>query len=307
VSCNSTSTSHTLSSSSKTPSSIHNLLATTTHHHGAHSTSSGDIVALTSSLLPDTTAGLSGAPNSGTGSVDSTGTSASSSSNSDSENTPPPTPVVVGSVFGSVAGVTLIAFLVLLILRWKRRKAGSLQLGSGRDRDIATPDGPGGNAPTGPMSMIRRASSFVVPSALASLAGGSGGGQPSRSPPTHPSPASDRGFVRVSGRKLPSVLTSGGNGYEDPFADPRLSETSFYHDSRGFYGGMGAVGPSSPTAVSPTSPLAGPPRMPLTTTYAPSMSATPPVVNPPLVRPDALGRSHPSRDGSRNSRFTEDV
>lgn len=40
-------------------------------------------------------------------------------------------------------------------------------------------------------------------------------------------------------------------------------------------------------------------------------SGTGPLINinatPPLPMPDALGRSHPSRDGSRNSRFTEEV
>ncbi|KFX96920.1 hypothetical protein O988_05107, partial [Pseudogymnoascus sp. VKM F-3808] len=176
-------------------------------------------------------------------------------SNNDSEN-PAPTPVVVGSVVGSLAGVTLIAFLVMLLLRWKRRQHGGVQLGNGRD--LTSPDLPSGGAAAGPMSMIRRASTFTVPAALAALTG-----QNRKSQATHSSAAdSQRSFVRVSGRKLPSVLTSGGNGYEDPFsdgpqdpfADPHLSNTSFYRDSRGFYGGTGH--PKSPTSAGfPPSPL----------------------------------------------------
>lgn len=231
-------------------------------------------------------------------------------------NDPPPTPVVVGSVVGSLAGVTLIAFLVMLLLRWKRRQQGGVQLGNGRD--LTSPDPSSGAAATGPMSMVRRASIFTVPAALAALTG-----QNRKSQATHSSTAdSHRSFVRVSGRKLPSVLTSGGNGYEDPFsdrqqdpfADPHLSDTSFYRDSRGFYGGTGY--PASPTSAGlPSSPLndRGPPRSPGMgyQAHISSDSRAEPLISinatPPLPMPDALGRSHPSRDGSRNSRFTEEV
>lgn len=243
---------------------------------------------------------------SGTGTDGSIGSSSSDeavgASDSDS-NSPPPTPVVVGSVFGSLAGVTLLAVLVMLVLRWKRRQQGSVQLGNGRD--LASPDIPSGSAAAGPMAMVRRASLFTVPAALASLTG-----QNRKSQATNSTVAdSNRSFVRVSGRKLPSVLTSGGNGYEDPFsdrqqdpfADPHLSDTSFYRDSRGFYGGTGI--PATPTSAGlPSSPLND--RAPRSPGAGPLISIN---ATPPLPRPDALGRSHPSRDGSRNSRFTEEV
>ncbi|KFY41763.1 hypothetical protein V494_02804, partial [Pseudogymnoascus sp. VKM F-4513 (FW-928)] len=184
-------------------------------------------------------------------------------------------------------------------------------------RDLTSPDIPSGGAAAGPMAMVRRASLFTVPAALASLTG-----QNRKSQATHSSAAdSQRSFVRVSGRKLPSVLTSGGNGYEDPFsdqpqdpfADPHLSDTSFYRDSRGFYGGTGF--PATPTSAGlPSSPLNDrAPRSPAMGYHAhiSAESGTGPLISinptPPLPPPDALGRSHPSRDGSRNSRFTEEV
>ncbi|KAL5354693.1 hypothetical protein ACLOAV_000782 [Pseudogymnoascus australis] len=270
------------------------------------------------------TAAVYGAPTPGAGTGSGTGAGIGNTaagdeavgSSSDDSSDPPPTPVVVGSVVGSLAGLTLIAFLVMLLLRWKRRQQGSLQLGNGRD--LSSPDIGSGAAATGPMAMIRRASIFTVPTALAGLTG-----QNRKSQATNSSAAdSHRSFVRVSGRKLPSVLTSGGNGYEDPFADrqqdpfadPHLSDTSFYRDSRGFYGGTGY--PASPTSAGlPSSPLndSRPPRSPGMgyQAHISAESGTGPLINinatPPLPMPDALGRSHPSRDGSRNSRFTEEV
>lgn len=281
----------------------------------------GDLVTttyLSSAGATATATGVAyGAPGSDTGSGTGTGSSsgdeALGASNGDS-NDPPPTPVVVGSVVGSLAGVTLIAFLVMLLLRWKRRQQGGVQLGNGRD--LTSPDPSSGAATTGPMSMVRRASLFTVPAALAALTG-----QNRKSQATHSTADSHRSFVRVSGRKLPSVLTSGGNGYEDPFsdrqqdpfADPHLSDTSFYRDSRGFYGGTGY--PASPTSAGlPSSPLNDrAPRSPGVgyQAHIAADSRTEPLVSinasPPLPMPDALGRSHPSRDGSRNSRFTEEV
>lgn len=264
---------------------------------------------------PGSDSGSGSGSDSGSGTGSSSGDAALGASNGDSNN-PPPTPVVVGSVVGSLAGVTLLAFLVMLLLRWKRRRQGGVQLGNGRD--LTSPDPSSGAAATGPMAMVRRASIFTVPAALAALTG-----QTRKSQATHSSTAdSHRSFVRVSGRKLPSVLTSGGNGYEDPFsdrqhdpfADPHLSDTSFYRDSRGFYGGTGY--PASPTSAGlPSSPLndRAPPRSP-GVGYQAHISAdsrAEPLISinttPPLPMPDALGRSHPSRDGSRNSRFTEEV
>ncbi|OBT90241.1 hypothetical protein VE02_01312 [Pseudogymnoascus sp. 03VT05] len=318
---NGTATTHALSG----------LAATSAHHKNGggvytsiYTNAYGDVITTTYlSSAGATGAGVAyGTPGSGSSSGTGSGTGSSSSggetlgASNGNSNDPPPNPVVVGSVVGSLAGVTLIAFLVMLLLRWKRRQQGGVQLGNGRD--LSSPDPSSGAAATGPMSMVRRASIFTAPAALATLTG-----QNRKSQATHSSTADSHGsFVRVSGRKLPSVLTSGGNGYEDPFsdrqqdpfADPHLSDTSFYRDSRGFYGGTGY--PASPTSAGlPSSPLndRAPPRSP-GMGYQAHISAdsrTEPLVSinasPPLPMPDALGRSHPSRDGSRNSRFTEEV
>ncbi|KFZ03994.1 hypothetical protein V502_10496 [Pseudogymnoascus sp. VKM F-4520 (FW-2644)] len=319
---NNTASSHTLSGGTTTSARHKNGGGA---YYSVYTDAYGNVLTTTmfsASATATVTAAVYGGPGSGTGAGTASGTGSSAgdealgSSNSDS-NDPPPTPVVVGSVVGSLAGVTLIAFLVMLVLRWKRRQQGGLQLGNGRD--LSSPDIPsGGAAAAGPMAMIRRASIFTVPAALASLTG-----QNRKSQATNSSAAdSHRSFVRVSGRKLPSVLTSGGNGYEDPFsdrqqdpfADPHLSDTSFYRDSRGFYGGTGF--PASPTSAGlPSSPLNEnrPPKSPAMgyQAHISAESGTGPLINfnasPPLPMPDALGRSHPSRDGSRNSRFTEEV
>ncbi|KAL8706925.1 MAG: hypothetical protein Q9201_000085 [Fulgogasparrea decipioides] len=192
---------------------------------------------------------------------------------------------------------------------------------------------------------------------------------------------SERGFQNLGGRKLPSVLSSRGDGYGDipfgaagtstasgpssgrgppppsipiitaaPGAAPghsspeSFSGASFYRDSQGFYGGPGPgqpgpdppsnsssmfVGPASPpqsptyapsTASQPHEGIAvmrpGPARTPVTTQGGPSPMRGPPArgTPPPQIpgtiqeRPrDVLGRSHPSMDGSRGSRFAEDI
>ena len=196
---------------------------------------------------------------------------------------------------------------------------------------------------------------------------------------------SERGFQNFGGRKLESVLSSGGDGWSNPGpssssglsprpvrgpgptlaaglaagvrpASPEtpLSETSFYRDSQGFYGGVAEaeIGsntsiyprpdsppPRSPNRPAPTftgaSPLTrvgsqakrdsevafmrpGPARTPVTnqpgfSSLRPSTGRgtppprpLPPVGASPTAR-DGVGRSHPSFDGSRGSRFTEEM
>ena len=150
----------------------------------------------------------------------------------------------------------------------------------------------------------------------------------------------ERGFQKLGGRKLPSVLTSGGDGYGGPFgtmttvsAGPQasatregtLSEQSFYRDSQGFYGGPGSpsgttpAGPSGygPDRASAASEIAvirpSPARTPVTSQggFRPATRnvATPtPRQNTPTqnIRDD-VGRSHASFDGSRTSKFSEGV
>ncbi len=197
---------------------------------------------------------------------------------------------------------------------------------------------------------------------------------------------SERGFQNFGGRKIESVLESGGDGFGNPGpsssaapsprpvrgfsgapaaglapsfrpASPQtpLSETSFYRDSQGFYGGApepesssnpssmygrpDSPPPRSPDrpgpAIASSSPLArvgsqaqrhqevafmrpGPARTPVTNQAGfsslrpptgrgtPTPRPLPPVGSSPTPR-DGVGRSHPSFDGSRGSRFTEEI
>lgn len=191
-----------------------------------------------------------------------------------------------------------------------------LSLGSGAPggQDTITEGPP--SQPSGGMTE-RRSMIQAVPAALASLTGYKRSSQ--KTERTISSTAgSERGFYRVSGRKLPSVLQSGGDGYGDVIDNRNantLSGTSFYRDSSGFYGGPGS--PSmSPIGIS-TQRDSGipvmrpsPARTPVTE-HGPffPMPPPPPPINTssPTHRPDVLGRSHPSQDGSHTSRFTEEV
>ncbi|KAL8727959.1 MAG: hypothetical protein Q9166_005724 [cf. Caloplaca sp. 2 TL-2023] len=155
-----------------------------------------------------------------------------------------------------------------------------------------------------------------------------------------PGPSSARGPPPPS---IPIFTAAPGTapGHSSPES---LSGSSFYRDSQGFYGGPGQgqpgpeppsnsssmfVGPASPPQ-SPTHPppdisqpqediaviRPGPARTPVTTQgglspiRGPSSRGTPPPHIPGTIqeRPrDGLGRSHPSLDGSRGSRFAENI
>lgn len=148
---------------------------------------------------------------------------------------------------------------------------------------------------------------------------------------------SERGFQKIAGRKIPSVLQSGGDGYGGGFGEAAPTGTEM---SVSFQ-------PTPPINIRPPTsqpPTATPYGIPLDTNYTrenpesdprpvirpspartptasstnipSSAAATPPrstpepqnVLSPSVPkRPDALGRSHPSLDGSRGSRFTESI
>jgi hypothetical protein len=202
----------------------------------------------------------------------------------------------------------------MLAVRWYRRK--------GMARHQALPQGPVNspdpNAPaaSGGPGMAERAGLAPFVAAVPALfrhqnrsAEGEETGQ--------------RGFTRVSGRKLPSAF-SGGLSIQPPLnapvtrdADGDLNGTSFYRDSGGFYGGDGTTGsPSSPTGSIPPrsnshehmtiSP--GPQRMPKLHAGGPynmspvgSAGPSSPHAASTLTRSDAPFLLDPNR----NSRFSE--
>ena len=250
----------------------------------------------------------------GTGVTPGTATSSVASGNGTDSNSGSSvsTSAVVGGVVGSVAGVAIIALLLLFIVKWKKNRNGALlSLGSGRDGAGDGPDTVTGGPPSQPSGGMveRRSFVYAVPAALASLTGYKRSSQ--KTERTISSTAgSERGFYRVSGRKLPSVLQTGGDGYGGSMLDNTLSGSSFYRDSHGFYGGPGT--PTFPALETQResgqigTPVMRPSPARTPVTEQGPFSAVPPL-DPLPPRPDVLGRSHPSQDGSHASKFTEEV
>ncbi|KAK3684773.1 hypothetical protein B0T22DRAFT_197644 [Podospora appendiculata] len=229
---------------------------------------------------------------------------------------------VVGGVMGGVAGVAILAFILMFILKWKKRQGGGILLLGDGDSSVR---GRGKSSrPNGGGGLAERSVPFAVPSALASLTGqkraieGTGGNEPT---------VGEKGFYRVSGKKLISVLQSGGDGYSDPpDSDPPdsdnrdsvMTSTSYYRDSQPF-----AVGGLMPQRFGLGSPMrpesgvmvmrSGPGRTPVQEQA--SFLDVPRPMTPPRTTTtitagaDPIGRSLVSLDGSSVSRtkFTEDM
>ena len=138
---------------------------------------------------------------------------------------------VIGGVVGGVAGIALVALVLMFLLKWKKGRSGGLLLLGDAD---STAHGSGRRFPLGPNGggdMAERSIPFAVSSTLASLAGQKRAIEPSPAE----QPEEEKGFYRVSGKKLISVLESGGDGYSDP-RDSIISSTSDYRQSQAFIG-----------------------------------------------------------------------
>lgn len=252
-----------------------------------------------------------------------------------SDDSKPETGVIVGSVVGSIAGLALLAVLVLLALRWKKRNGGRIALGEETGGGTRALPAAGGN-PSGASNtaMTQQRTTSWGPGALAgtwaagALAGLAAKRASRNAPPPPPSPpaeSGERGFYRVSGRKLPSVLETGGDGYTDPSENPfgnqnRVSAMSgdsvLYRDSQGFFDEqpspndpLGRLAVGSPMRPVSGVPIirSGPAKTPVTESN-PFADPEPPALRPPPSR-DPIGRSLGSQDGSRGSgsRFTEEI
>lgn len=253
------------------------------------------------------------------------GTNAAAAGDSDSSTpTPLDTPQVVGSVVGSLAGAALILAIILILLRrHKRRQGGALQLTDSHHTDNEQQ----------PMRQVqvqappRPARASLVPSAFLNRFSGLSKSTAETSSPT------ERSFQRVSGRKLPSAFSEGMTS--DQFAHSGhmsgMTESSFYTDDQGTYGGPGlnkeyGGGFGKETGENPFAGGAGsmnfrpsPARTPIihhpnenpfddtNQTLSPPMSPNPFSSPADLSPRAALGRSLHSADGSRSSRFTENV
>jgi hypothetical protein len=291
----SSSVSQTASSSSSSPSSSSHFSSVTA-----------------SPYAPDTTF-YGGVGNGGPASTaaDPAQATAGAAGNSPGSTTPLQTPQVVGSVVGSLAGAALVLAIILLLLqRHKRQRRGALQLTNDETADRSPPmaqDASRNNRI--PSAFLNRFSSM------------------SRSTVETSTSAGEKSFQRVSGRKLPSAFSEGMTS-EQFSRGAALSGSSFYTDDNGTYGGPGfskdfaKEAGATPIAAGMMNIRPGPARTPVI--RHPDEDLVNPFDDPaPFPRhgshlsppqspnPDAprstLGRSLQSADGSRSSKFTENV
>ena len=223
------------------------------------------------------------------------------------------TPQVVGSVIGSLAGLAVLLVLALLILRRYKRKQRALQHLSETDTADTRPIASAGQ------QMAQR-SSFMPAAAASFLSRFSSSSRGTVDPGG--APGQERGFQRISGRKLPSAFSEGMTSDSVPFDRATLSGSSFYRDSQGFYRGSGAAtatatNRSHHVGVEKEKLMPSPARTPvvhhpeeyppLRDPVVPSGALQSSPQSPQSEPRGTLGRSHPSHDGSRGSKFAEVV
>jgi hypothetical protein len=145
----------------------------------------------------------------------------------------------------------------------------------------------------------RSAASGAVAAALAGLTG------KKTLPFSRSAESGERGFYRVSGRKLPSVLHTGGDGYSDPRESTASGSSDYYRGSQAFEpasgsGGQLALGvPMRPVSGVPII-RSGPARVAITEN---------PFADPPASPNNLSTRTLGSRDSPRasGSRFQEGI
>ncbi|KAJ5960437.1 uncharacterized protein N7479_007587 [Penicillium vulpinum] len=303
--------------------SILSVVTTTPQAHNYWSSSTTPTSSTDYTTSSSDVYGGSGPTDSATGTGAAPTTSETQASGPGSTNNPA-TPKIVGGVVGSVAGIALIFLLLFYFLR----RRGFLMGKIGRPTMLGDAAA-GAGAGTGSREMSQRresndplfTASYLAPAFMKRWRQSTA---TTRSGSTIDSVPSERGFQKISGRKLPPVYTHGGDGYgggidgESPTvpASGPIGSTSFYAPPPSSQYGMpldsnytreveehtpptrpnvvhlpisSSVNVSTPVTVTPAHPVAQP------------QSAIP--FAPP--RPDGLGRSLHSFDGSRSSRFTE--
>ncbi|EPS30202.1 hypothetical protein PDE_05152 [Penicillium oxalicum 114-2] len=269
-------------------------------------------------------------PSSENGST-STPTSETTQSPTSGSGLDPTTSKIVGGVVGSVAGLAMIVLVLFYLLR--RRKMMFQQKNSA---PLPLPSDDGGT--TREVSTISSndplfAASYLSP-AFAKRWRQSTATVRSDSTVSSSTP-SERGFQKISGRKIPPVLTHGGDGYGGGFDERSPTYPGMSPVSPG-----GAGGTTSPLSQAPPptlphgmvldtkytleaeegteSPIrSSPVRLPVSSSVSvgspTTVTPTTPIAQPQSAiaviprRPDGLGRSFPSYDGSRSSRFTESI
>jgi hypothetical protein len=250
-SINATSSSTTFSSTTTTTTTKHHTSSTTSKEHSSSSQSTSFAEAISSTISSfepqATTDGVFGGVFGGDAApstAEGTQPTPSASSNSTADALSPQQKQVIGGVLGGVAGAAFFLVLILVALRWKRRQ-GNAALAAGQPTSeshglppaAGAPSGApsGGNGSGGGSAMAERYSAAALTAAFTGLA-------PKRSSASaNSTETGERGFYRVAGRKLPSVLQVGGDGYSDPRSSFMSGTSDYYRGSQAFdpFGGAG--------------------------------------------------------------------
>lgn len=204
---------------------------------------------------------------------------------------------------GSIAGVAVLVFLIMLFLRWHKSNKWMVPL------DNEAIPGVPHSASRGHLSSnmtLQKPHNFSMPAALASFTVSKIMSQNKfrLSSSTNPD---EKAFYRISGRKLPSVFQHGGDGYGDVAPPPNTDKSSprntklqnSFVTSR--YTSRSTLAGSHPSSSNPIIF----PNQPLNSVRDSDL-LQPSILKPPQ-RPDSIGRSRPSMDSSLTSRFTEEV
>ncbi|KAL1884983.1 hypothetical protein Plec18167_001640 [Paecilomyces lecythidis] len=307
----------------------------------AHSATSGSTDGSSTAATTGVGGGVGGTGSgSGNGGQSSSG-NGSNSQGSGSGSSGVSTPRVVGGVVGGVAGAFFLLLLALLVLRWRKKYA---QKSRGA---LPSDDGTSGAARSGsgpPNAEMMSQRSSVTPFAAAAASAGffNRWRHSAQTVSTQDTTPSERGFQKISGRKIPSVLRTGGDGYGSggeeeivpgaaasstdlsprpghlPTA-PTIVETTAEGDEHSIQSDQYEPPLSATTTrasdvdregvfIRPSparSPMASSVNLPASGQSTPTQQAMRATSIP--RRPDLIGRSHPSWDGSRGSRFTESI
>lgn len=160
---------------------------------------------------------------------------------------------VIGGVVGGLAGAAFVALLLLLALKYKRRSMARAALSSSSPSSSTSPAAltrSPGLADEAPRMMAEVSGLSAVTAALNNLMGR---GSPVPRPMTVE--GAEKGFYRVSGRKLPPVLDAGGDGYTDPRRIPTNGSLDYHQISQAF--GPDSHGPGHLALGAPMRPISG--------------------------------------------------
>ncbi|GAD96694.1 predicted protein [Paecilomyces variotii No. 5] len=338
ISLTSTSTVQSVLSSLSSSESASSVSSTYAHSATSGSTNGSSTSAATTGAGGGVGGSASGSGNDGQSSSGDGSNSQGSGSGSGGVSTPR----VVGGVVGGVAGAFFLLALALLVLRWRKKYAQKTR------GVLPSDDGTSGAARSGsgpPNAEIMSQRSSVTPLAAAAASAGffNRWRHSAQTVSTQDTTPSERGFQKISGRKIPSVLRTGGDGYgsggEEEIVPGAAASSTDLFPRPGHL-------PTAPTIVETTaegdehsvqsdqyeppltatttrasdmerdgvfirpsparSPMASSVNLPASGQSTPTTQQAIRATSIPR-RPDLIGRSHPSWDGSRGSRFTESI